>query len=178
MDDTVGAIGTTGYVPTESEKYKEFERMWVDSYQADNSSTFHIALPTSWSAVRWNGVSRVRSAVNCRQEVIRRALFCESFRSPALMISHTLEVDKQMENKTTKGAHARFAPGALLSLQNLSFLPPARLISHLECDENGNKERHRLVFERLSRALISSGFVTIFNAEERHQRIATFCRCT
>ena len=43
---------------------------------------------------------------------------------------------KQRENETKNGAHARFEPGTSKSLQKLSFFPPpARLISHLECDE-------------------------------------------
>ena len=60
------------------------------------------------------------------------------------MISESLEVEKQRENETTGGVHARFEPDA----RNLAFLlaqpqcrgvPEFSLISHLECDENEQK---------------------------------------
>ena len=56
------------------------------------------------------------------------------------MISFSVEVEKHRENETKNGAHARFEPGTSKSLQKLSFLSPARLISHFGCDENGKKK--------------------------------------
>ena len=57
------------------------------------------------------------------------------------MISDSREVEKQRENETTNGTHARFESGTLKSLQKLSsFFAPARSISHLECDENEKKK--------------------------------------
>ena len=55
------------------------------------------------------------------------------------MISDSLGVEKQKDNEATKGAHARFEAVTLKSLQKL-FFSPARLILHLECDQNENKK--------------------------------------
>ena len=43
--------------------------------------------------------------------------------APARMISDSFEVEKQRENETKNGAHARFEPGTSKSLQKLSFFP-------------------------------------------------------
>ena len=68
---------------------------------------------------------------------LRGLLFFENSGSPT-RIFYSLEVKKQSENDSTKGAHAIFEPGTFKSLRKSS---PSRsyarpLDSHLECDEN------------------------------------------
>ena len=43
--------------------------------------------------------------------------FYKSSRTPARMISDSLEVENQMGTESTKAAHARFEPGPLKTLQ-------------------------------------------------------------
>ena len=53
------------------------------------------------------------------------------------MISYSLEVEKQNESKSTKGAHEKFEPGSCLKiLAEIHVFPPA----HLERDENVEKK--------------------------------------
>ena len=61
----------------------------------------------------------------------------QNSRTPARMISGSLEVEKQREHEAYKDAHARFEPGSLKSPQKLCLAPrpPARF--HTGCDENG-----------------------------------------
>ena len=57
------------------------------------------------------------------------------------MISGSLEVEKQREKQAAKGAHARFEPATWNSLRKFRIFPARPLISHLECEENGNKKK-------------------------------------
>ena len=75
-------------------------------------------------------------------------LFCVS-----TLVPKSLEVEKQVENENTKGAraHGMFERVTLSSVNKLSCYPPARLIPHLECDKNVEKNRVSPHVTRLAR---------------------------
>ena len=86
-------------------------------------STGHLiagrdASKTNAPAMPWN-----RDIKKCE---LRRYFFSFHSRPPARMISDSLEVEKQRENETKNGAHARFEPGTSKSLQKLTFCFPGR----------------------------------------------------
>ena len=69
---------------------------------------------------------------------LRMFLLCNDSRPLARMISDSLEVEKQGKNGTTESTYA-----CETQTRYLDYPPPlTRLISHLECDENGKKASH------------------------------------
>lgn len=59
-----GAVGTTGYVPRESEEYQAFEARWQAGYAANNADFFNLSTPTSWSAYAYDATWLAIQALN------------------------------------------------------------------------------------------------------------------